>query len=54
MPKPIHFKIRKDTDMRVKVSYTFLEEAKALAKKQGISLSEMVRRAVQFMLDNEK
>ena len=54
MPKPVHSSIRKDAEIRVRVPYIFLDQAKALVKRKKMNLSEFVRSLIEQELSNTK
>lgn len=54
MPKVLDSVIRKDGYIRVRLSHSFRDQIKVLAKKQSISVSELVRQLLQTEINKAK
>lgn len=54
MPKTVDAKIRKDADIRTRLSYSLFGKVKALAKRRKVSISELTRQLLQAEIDKSK
>jgi len=54
MPKLLPSNIRKDHDLRIRVSYAFHEKVLKLAKSKKMSISELIRQMLQHEINKSK
>ena len=46
--------MRKDTVVRLRLSYSFRDKIKKLADKKGITISDLIRETMQAEIDKSK
>jgi mRNA-degrading endonuclease RelE of RelBE toxin-antitoxin system len=54
MPKSVHSSIRKDTEIRVRVSYSYQTQIRALAKSQKKTVSKLMRELLDKEIERTK
>ena len=51
MPKPVHSSVRLDTEIKVRVSYSYQAQIRALAKSQKKTVSTLIRELLDREMD---
>jgi hypothetical protein len=54
MPKSVHSSIRKDAEIRVRVSYSYQTQIRALAKSQKKTVSKLMRELLDKEIERTK
>lgn len=54
MPKALHSSIRKDAEIRIRVSYSFQAKVREYAKKQKKSVSTLIRELLDKEIQGNK
>ena len=54
MPKPVHSSVRLDTEIKVRVSYSYQAQIKALAKSQKKTVSTLMRELLDKEIERNK